>query len=161
MLRTPTALDDNRRMHGDRFAFNDHCLSPGEKIFSLRQAFDDVARGDVDVRAANNGRDDSSIDPRFTTVVRTPMTPGSLEKSKLLANDDESLEKDKEMLRREKEEVERASSIAVKMASLEREDQVILQALQHHKREKVEAELKEMAANWSEEMKRYDAEKKE
>ena len=32
-------------------------------------------------------------------------------------------------------------------------------ALQHHKREKVEAELKEMAANWSEEMKRYDAEK--
>ena len=42
-----------------------------------------------------------------------------------------------EMLRREKEEVERASSIAAKMASLEREDQVILQALQHHKREKL------------------------
>lgn len=159
ILRDPTALEDNRRMYGDRFAFNDHCLSPGEKIFSLRQTFDDVSRGDVDVQTANNGRDDSSIDPRYTTVVRTPMTPGTLEKSKLFANDDESSDKDTETLRREKEEVERASSIAAKMAVLKREDQVILQALQHHKREKVEAELKEMAANWSEEMKRYDAEK--
>ena len=32
MLRTPTALDDNRRMHGDRFAFNDHCLSWREDL---------------------------------------------------------------------------------------------------------------------------------
>lgn len=161
LLRDPTALEDNRRMHGDRFAFNDHCLSPGEKIFSLRQAFDHVGRGEMDVRTANNGRDDSSIDPRYTTVVRTPMTPASLEKAKLLqVKDDEKGEKDTEMLRREKEEAERASSIAAKMRVLQQEDQVILQALQHHKREQIEAELKDMAANWSEEMKRFDEEKK-
>ena len=64
------------------------------------------------------------------------------------------------MLRREKEEVERASSIAAKMRVLQQEDQVILQALQHHKRDQIESELKEMAANWSEEMKRFDEEKK-
>ena len=73
---------------------------------------------------------------------------------------DEKGEKDTEMLRREKEEAERASSIAAKMRVLQQEDQVILQALQHHKREQIEAELKDMAANWSEEMKRFDEEKK-
>ena len=149
LLRDPNPVEDNRRMFGDRFAFNDHFLSPGEKIFSLRQAFDNLGRGEMDVRAANNGRDDSTIDPRYTTVVRTPITPASMKK-------EDDPDKEGEMLRRAKEEEDRNASIAAKVAVLKQEDSIIIQALQHHKREKVEAELKEMAANWSEEMKRYD-----
>lgn len=173
-LRDPTPLEDHKRLHRNNYAFNDHFLSPGQKIFALRQAFDNLESGAMDVRAANNGVDNSEIDPRYTTVVRTPATPGLMSSGAGVGvssgryahghgggggtSDDEN--KEEQLARREMEELERQARVASKITVLQQEDSVIVQALQHRRRDGNEKEIRKMAENWAEEMKKYDEKKR-
>jgi hypothetical protein len=161
-LRDPTPLEDYNRIDGRNYAFNDPFLSPGEKVLSLRQAFDHLETGSMDVRTANNGLDHSEIDPRYTTVARTPATPGSgLVASRKSAKKEEGNEdKDEQMARREFEEAQRAARVAAKMAVLQQEDETIVAALQHRRRDASEKELKRMAENWHDDILKYEEEKK-
>ena len=172
-LRDPTPLEDHKRLHGDNYAFNDHFLSPGQKVLALRQAFDNLETGALDVRAANNGVDHSEVDPRYTTVLRTPATPGLLGSGALSAGragsvhgsvganvGEDAENKAEQLARREKEEMERKARIAAKIATLQQEDDVIVQALQHRRRDASERELRKMAEKWTSEILTYEEKKR-
>lgn len=179
-LRDPTPLEDHKRLHGNNFAFNDHALSPGMKVLALRQAFDNLETGELDVRAANNGIDHSEVDPRYTTVVRTPATPGLMSSPNMAAgrasmlgshatgastataatsSGEDAENKEEQLARREKEELERQARIAAKIATLQQEDDVIVQALQHRRRDANERELRKMAEKWTSSILSYEEKK--
>ena len=76
-LRDPTPLKTTDDFTVTIMHSMTHSYPQDKKVLALRQAFDNLEHGHMDVRMANNGMDHSEIDSKYTTVVRTPFsTPG-------------------------------------------------------------------------------------
>ena len=93
----------------------------------------------------------------YNTSTGRQNTLGALSGSNgIEANGIDSENKEEQLARREREELERQARITSKINILKEQDSVITRALQHRRRDIREQEIRKMAENWSEEMKRYD-----
>lgn len=146
-MRPLLPYEETEELFGLHFAFNDHKLSDGEKVLSLRQAFEGIKHKEHNVKSANLGRDDSTVNPRFSMRLVTPSTPSGHTGPFRDANaiEEEKLRAEMEAAAlRAKEERELAERIQNKLNVLQREDGMLKQGLLHKEKKALDEKLKNM-----------------